>query len=406
MTAASPPPFVELAARLARYPADHYPIQHATASFHLGCALTEAGRFAEAERALAVAAELFGPDRVERAKAVNARGAALRAAGAPGAAADYFQQAAAGFAAAGLPLERGAALFNLGLVRRELGADAIDCFRQARTLLDADRVPGPAAAAARELGAALLTAGDAEAAARVLADAGALAECGRDLAGLGASLNTLGLARLAQGAPREAVEAFLGAAGAHPRSVRPEGHAMAVANLALAYERSGEPVRARFAARQALGVPGAPAPVRSTADAVLQRLGRGPGDLLDVLDLEPAEQWPQVVREELVRWSDAPPADRAAAVDAFVDGVVARPATAADLVATWLGGLLELPPASMTALVIATLRALRDRPADQVERVRSLVARGCARYHIPQMDRLTRTFEALAAEHGGPRSWR
>lgn len=408
MTAAEPPPIVELTARLARYPADRYPMQHATTSFQLGFALTQAGRFSEAERALAVAAELFGPDRLptEHAKAVNARGAALRAAGELSEAAECFELAAARFAAVDLPLERGAALFNLGLVRRELGADPVEHFRQARALLDADRVPAHAAAAAREIGAALLTAGDAAGATAALVEAVALAERARDLPGLGAALNTLGLAHLAQDSPAEAVEAFVGAAGAHPRSVRPDGYAMAKANLALGYERCDDPVRARLAARQALGVSAVPTAVCSTASGVLERLGPGPGELLDVLDSEPAEQWPLLTREELVRWSEAWPEDQAMEVDAFVTGVLARSGAAAELVATWLGGLLELPPESMETLVGATLHALRGRPVDEIERFRSLVARGCARFYLPQMDRLTSLFEKQAAIHGGPLSWR
>jgi len=408
VSASVPSPLVELTARLARYPADRYPIQHATASFQLGAALTEAGRFDDAERALAVAAALFGPDRLpaEHAKALNARGAALRAAGRFDEAAGCFRDAAAGFETVGLPLERGAALFNLGLVRRELGQDPADCFRQARQLFDADRVPGPAAAAARELGATLLTAGDPEQARLVLGEAVALAERARDLPCLGAALNTLGLAHLAQHRPSEAVEAFTGAVGAHPRTVRPDAHAMAKANLALAYERAEQPVWARLAARQALGVSAVPAAVLSTAAGVLQRLGPGPGELLDVLDLEPPQRWPLLVGEELVRWSEAWPEDQAMEAEAFVDGVLARSPAAAELVATWLGGLLELPPESMTTLIAAAVAALHGRPVEQVERFRSLVARGCARFHIPQMDRLTRTFEQLAAIQGGPPSWR
>ncbi|TQM11096.1 tetratricopeptide repeat protein [Pseudonocardia kunmingensis] len=258
MNAPVPPPLIELRARLARYPADRYPIQHATASFHLGFALTEAGRFIDAERALAVAAELFDPDRMpaEHAKALNARGAALRAAGLPDAAAGCFQRASAAFAALGQPLEHGAALFNLGLARRDLGEDPIEDFRRAQEQLDPDRVPAHASAAARELGAALLTAGRSAEAAPVLAEAIALADRGGDLAGLGAAANTLGLVHLALGATAEAIEVLHSAVGAHPRTVRPDGHAMAKANLALAHERAGDTVRARLAARQALGFPG------------------------------------------------------------------------------------------------------------------------------------------------------
>lgn len=408
MTAPVPPPFVELTAQLARYPADRYPIQHATASFRLGFVLTAAGRYAEAERALAVAAELFGPDRLptEHAKALNARGAALRAAGRPAEAAACFRTAAAGFGALNLPLERGAALFNLGLVCRELDEDPLDCFRRARELLDAERVPAQAAAAARELGAALLTAGHAGDATAVLTEAMGLADRAGDLAGLGAAANTLGLAHLGQGRAAEAVAALRSAVGAHPRTVRPEGHAMAKANLALAHEKAGDVARARLAAQQALGVPGVPEVVCRTAAGVLARLGDERGVLLDVMDTEPADQRSATVREELLRWSDAWPEDRSAEAEAFVAGVLDRPVAAAELVATWLGALLEMPPQAMTTLVTDVMLALRGHGPTDIERFRALVARGCARFHFPQMNRLTQIFEELAAKHGGPVSWR
>jgi tetratricopeptide (TPR) repeat protein len=407
MSAPESTPLVELTARLARFPADRYPVQHATASFQLGFALTAAGRFAEAERALAVAAELFGPDRpTEHAKALNARGAALRSVGSFTAAAACFTEAAAVFAEAARPLERGAALFNLGLVRRELGEDPEEALAQARGLLAPDRVPGHAAAAARELGAALLTGDRAGEAVAVLEEAVALAERAGDLPGLGAASNTLGLAHLAVGHPEAAIAALRDAVGAHPRSVRPEGLAMAKANLALAHERIGDHPRARFAARQALGVPGVADAVRATAAGVLARLGTGPGRLVDLLAAEPGEQWPVLVREELFRWADAEPADQLIEADELVAGVLARPAEAAELVASWLGGVLELPPDAMHTLVAHVLRALQRRGPEDVERFRSLVSRGCARFHVPQMERLTRLFEELAAEHGGPASWR
>lgn len=407
-TAPVPPPLIELTARLARYPADRYPVQHATARFHLGSALTEVGRFDEAERELAVAAELFGPERMptEHAKALNARGAALRAAGRPTEAIGCFVQAADAFAALERPLEQGAAWFNLGLTRREVGEDPVEVFGRARELLDPQRVPAYAAAAARELGAALFAAGRGAEASPILVEAVALAERGGDLAGLGAAANTLGLVHLAQDRAKEAVEILRTAASAHPRTVRPEGHAMAKANLALAHEQDGDAVRARLAARQALGVPGVPEPVLTVAAGVLARLGAEPGGLLDVLDDEPADAWPALVREELLRQADARPEERAVDAQAFVAGVLDRPRTGAELVATWLGGLLELPPAVMHALATEAVVALGAQDADRMERFRSWVARGCARFHLPQMDRLTGLFEEIAARAGGPPSWR
>src|SRR5215218_4659214 len=73
----------QLRERRDRYPPGRYPVQHATAQFHLGAALTNAGRLEEARAALDVAVELF--DRMEmgeeHGKALNALGAVLRMAG-------------------------------------------------------------------------------------------------------------------------------------------------------------------------------------------------------------------------------------------------------------------------------------------------------------------------------------
>ncbi len=45
--------------RARSYPAERYPVQHATAQFHLGVTLTQAGRLEEARRVLAIAVDLF-----------------------------------------------------------------------------------------------------------------------------------------------------------------------------------------------------------------------------------------------------------------------------------------------------------------------------------------------------------
>src|SRR5919204_479381 len=145
----------ELEDRLARYPAERYTVQHATAQFHLGVELTNAGRAEEAVRALERAVALFDSDglRTERAKARNALGAALRLAGRLDEASDAFRAAAADLEGA----ERGAALYNLGLARRAAGdpASAHAAFEQARALLDSPAV-------VRELGVTLLEQGELE----------------------------------------------------------------------------------------------------------------------------------------------------------------------------------------------------------------------------------------------------
>ncbi len=384
----------ELEDRLARYDPERYPVQHATARFHLGLLLTDAGRIAEAVETLSAAAALFDPERlpVEHAKALNALGAALRLAGDAPAAANAFEQSAALFEAKGQAQERGAALFNLGLVRRENDpAEAAHCFRQARALLDG----AAAAAAARELGTTLLALGELGEAIRTLENALALAVDGNP-AGYGGTANALGLAQLAAGDAEAAAASFRAAVGAHPRGVRPEEFAMAKANLALAYEWAGSAARARLAARQALSVPEAPPPVERQARGVLGRLPAGADDLLEVLAEEPRERWGSIVREELARSLDATPDERRSDAAVWVD------APQAELVETWLGVLLELPPEAMEALVRATLEARAAREEETAVRFREQVSRGAARFHAPQLLRIEDTFRRIAGELGQP----
>lgn len=391
----------ELKERLAHYPVDRYPMQHATACFHLGVALTNAGRPGDAEPVLAAAMRLFGSAELgtEQAKAANALGAARRMAGRPAEAAHCFRLAAEAFAAGGCAREQGAALFNLGLVTGDLGADPLELFEQARALLPARELPAYAAAVARETGAARLARGEVEAARAALQEARELAGTAADLSGFGAASNLLGLVHLAAGRFAEAVAAFRDACGAHPRSVRPAEFAMAKANLALAYEHTGDTPRARLAAGQALAVTAAPVPVHDQATAVLDRIGRPLGALLDVLDVEPAERWPVVLREELLVWAEAPEGGSASAARAWVAGVLARPRAGPELVAAWLGAVLELPPEAMATAVDVLLGS------EDVELLRPLVSRAMARFPIPQWQRLAATFDRLAAEHRLAGSW-
>lgn len=395
----------ELEERIARHPVDRYPVQHATAQFHLGTALTSAGRLGDAETALATAVQLFDPERlpVEHAKALNALGAVLRLAGRAREAADVFERAATVFAEAGRPLEQGAALFNLGLVRREAGKSPAAAFTRARGLLDPTRVPAQAAAAARELGTALLTAGELDEAADVLEHALALAERIGDPAEAGAAANALGLAQLAAGRTSKAIASFRRASVSHPRTIRPHEYAMVKANLALAHERATDEARARLAARQAAGVPGAPRAAMTQAAEVLDRLGRGPGtdDLLAVLDSEPCERRPALVREELLRWADAQRAEQEAEARAWIAGQLGRGETGPELAEAWLAGLLELPPGEMEALIASTLRALGSFGTGERERFRSQTTSAMSRFHAPQLIRLRDTFVRLAAELDG-----
>jgi tetratricopeptide (TPR) repeat protein len=403
------PALEELEERLARYPPDRYPIQHATAQFHLGLALTNLGELEGAETALVTAARLFDPERlrVEHAKALNALGATIRLAGRPEEAAEAFRRAAESFAAAAQPLEQGAASFNLGLVRRELGEleAAIEALEQARGLLNPDRVPERAASAARELGATLLSAGALDPAIEALEDAVAFADRAGDYVERGAATNVLGLARLAKGEATQAIEDFRQAAVSHPRSVRPHDFAMAKANVALAYERAGDAARARLAALQALGVPGSPKPVADQAAGVLERIGPACDDLFVVLDDELRDRWLSIVREEIVRWTDASPDERRREAAAWIHGQLAREGTAEDLAAAWLGALLELPPPKMESIIRSALEALGEQGRVFRDRFRSQVVSAMARFHPPQWIRLKDTFNRIAGELGQEPDW-
>ncbi|MDP8969870.1 MAG: tetratricopeptide repeat protein [Actinomycetota bacterium] len=399
----------DLRQRLRRYGPDRYPIQHATAQFHLGVALLSAGQADEAAAALRAAAAIFDPDRlpVEHAKATNMLGAALRQLGELKEAAEAFQGAAKTFEAHSQEQEHAAALFNLGLVQRESGdaEAASECFRQAWTRFAEHRLPGQATSAARELGTTLLARGELDAAADTLAQATDLAAQVGDYAAVGSAANALGLAHLGLGRTQEALEAFRQAAVAHPRTVRPEGFAMAKANLAIAYEQDGDGPRARLAARQALAVGDAPEPVRVQASGVLERLGTQADDLLVVLDQEPADRWAPIVREEVVRWADEDPDQRRAALGAWVDGQVARPDRGADLAEAWLDVLLELPPEVFETMIRATLEVLPERDEATVDRFRSDVSRAMVRFHVPQWLRLKDTFNRIAGELDQEPSW-
>jgi tetratricopeptide (TPR) repeat protein len=393
----------ELRGRLERYPPDRYPVQHATAQFHLGLALTNAGCPVQAEAALAIAIRLFAPERlpVEHARTLNALGASLRMAGRGREAAEVLARAAAIFEEQGRALEQGAALFNLGLVRRESGDPALDAFRWARKLIDPGQAPAQAAAAAREHGTSLLAAGEVEEAIRALEEACRLADRAGSQAELGAAANGLGLAQLAAARAEEAIGAFGRAAACHPRSVRPQEYAMVKANLALAHEQAGDGPRARLAARQALAVRDAADAVTNQAAAVLSRLGAASDDLFSVLGVEPQERRLAIVREELARWADLPPAAQEHEAAAWIAAQLEHPA-ATDLAETWLGGLLELPPEAMERIVRATMKALGETAPDHLERFRSHVAAASARFHTPQLMRVTEMFARLAAEQRLP----
>lgn len=399
----------ELERRLDRYPAETYPVQHATAQFHLGVALTNEGRLEQAEVALASALRGFSPDglSVERAKVRNALGAMLRLAGRLDEAAESFEAAAESFEAAGLKPDQGAARYNLGLVRRELGdGPAADrAFERAAELLENARLRGQAGAALRELGTTRFLAGDFEAAREPLERGVWLAEQAHDEPGRGGAANILGLAHLSAGRSRQAIEAFLNALTAYPRSIRPEGYAMVKGNLALAHEQLEDAPRARLSARHALGIPAASGPVRTQAAALLDRLGDEPADVLRVLDTEPSERWEPIMREELARWVELDARERRTEAGAWIDGQLARPDATTDLAAAWIDALLELPPRHLEGLVTSLLEALAERHEEDRARVRHAFSRAMGRLHVPQLMRLRDIFNQVARQLDQEEEW-
>lgn len=399
----------ELRSRLLRYPIEQYPVQHAVSQFHLGVALLQSDRAQEALGALALARAGFADAglTLELAKAENMQGVALREVGDLPGAGRAFAAATADFAKLDQPLEEAAASYNLGLVLRLLGgsASAKAALARAGELFTAANLPIQGGAAARELGTLLLTEGRLDEAVTVLTDAMDKARSGGDAAGTGAAANTLGLAHLAAGARDEAVLAFRTAASTHPRSIRPAEHAMAKANLALAYETQ-DPERARLAAGQALAVRAAPAPVRAQAEAVLTRLpAYTGGELFAVLEDEAGDEWAVVLRDEVTRWVDCSPAARAEAAGHWVGGVLQRSGRGPEFMEGFLNALLELPPVAYERIIEAVVLASARESAEGADRFRAISRSAMARFPIPQWQRLAATFDRVAAANGTPASW-
>ena len=383
------------------------PHEHATARFQEGGALLQGGRAGEAAEVLEEAADLFAGLPHQQARARNLLGAALRMDGRLDGAAAAFEAALAGFEAEGQALEAAASAYNLGLVQAQTGdhGAARDSFEAARERFNGMGATVQAAAAGRELGAALLAIGEPERAVEVMRSAVDASAGAGDRVGQAAGANTLGLALLAGGRTAEAIEALRSATGAHPRGVRPGGYAMAKANLALAYEAHGDHPRARLAAAQAAGTPGADAPVRAQAEAVLDRLGRNEGDLAAVLDDEPPERWLAVTGEELARLVDADDGERRRSAAGWIQGQLDRPGQGPERAESWLGALLELPPPAMEQLIRTTLEALAAREEDDRQSFRSQTSQAMGRFNVPQWMRLQSFFSRAAEDLGLGGRW-
>lgn len=400
-----------LVGRLTQYPVGRYPVQHATAQFHLGSVLLRAGDATSALGALTTARDVFALAgmRAEHAKATLQLGVALRTAGRGQEAAAAFAHAARELGALELTAEQAAASYNLGLVHQDAGdlpaahADWVT----ARELFQIAGHPAQAAAAARDHGASLLTTGAVAAALMLLQQAVALAESAADELGVGATANALGLGYLATADHVSAVTALRRALAAFPRATRPADYAMVKANLALAHELAGDVERARLAAGQALAVRGAALPVRAQARELLDRLpGRPEQDLMGVLDTEEREQWVPVLREEMLRWLELPGEQTAASVSGFLAGLLSRPGASYDLAQAFLEVLLELPPAPYGVLVAAVVASCAGQPEPTAERQRAVLGSAMARFALPQWQRLAAALNAAALSAGQPDAWR
>ncbi len=405
------PPGEDLSARLARFPVARYPVQHATTQFHLGTMRLAAGDVPAALEALTVSRDVFARVgmRLEHAKATNMLGVALRSAGRRAEARAAFEQAVAEFAGVDSGAESAAAAYNLGLVCADLGdrTSARAAWERARALFLVAGHAARAGAATREWGAALLADGQVDEAQRLLAEAVELADQGGDTDGYGAAANVLGLAHLAAGRPHDAVEVLRRALGAFPRGTRPGENAMAKANLALAHEQVGDGARARLAARQALALAAASAPVRAQAHEVLTRIpGRADADLLTVLDDEVPERWPFVLREELLRLLDSPPGELIAVVRGVLDRILHRPASSYALAQALLQVVLELPPQPYAQVLDAVVAGCAGRPEEETERLRGVLGSAMARFAIPQWQRLAASLNAGSARAGMAATWR
>lgn len=399
----------ELRSQLGRYPPDRYPVQHATAAFHLGTLHLQRERVSQALEVLQVAQEVFGRVgmRLEQAKAALMGGVALRTAGQPASARAVLAGAMHAFAELGQDAEEAAASYNLGLVlgEQDQGEAARQALARARDLFLHTGHPVQAGSAARELGTSLLTAGDPEAARPLLAEALELAARGGDGAGAGSAANVLGLAHLAIGEVDDAVGAFRDAVGMHPRSVRPGEHAMAKANLALALGRSGDTARARLAALQARATPGADVPVVAQCERLLAELPDTGDGVFFVLEREPPERWQPVVRDEVLRWIDSDDAVREREARGWVQGTLSRPGAAPALGEALLGVLLELPPPAYLCVVGCLVRATGQRTQPDADRFRAVIRSAMARFPLPQFQRMAGTFDQAAADAGEPAQW-
>lgn len=250
--------------QLANTPRAARPHEHGALSYRLGLAYAESPHGDQADnlrKALAcyeVTAAVFDPryDPVEHGRALNAAGAAQRALGRTGKAAELFEKAAALFEDRDREGERAAALNNLGLARSERGEldAALAAFAEAASLFDQDTAEGRRGRAATlhnrgQAHAAAGTVAGLEAALVDYAEARSSVDTEEAPYHRGLIDHSAGIAATALAAQRpedrrrllsDAIMAFEGALGLFTRAAFPYQHALATHNLGRALAATGD----------------------------------------------------------------------------------------------------------------------------------------------------------------------
>ncbi len=383
---------------LGRFPRDRYPVKHASIQRQIGLVLASNGDLGDAEATFRLALEIYDEDLpVERGDTLNALGAVLRDSGHLEEAAEAFREAISLLMHPKQAAESGIAHYNLGLVLRELGneSEASAAFKRAVVSLKPQSHPSELGAVLRELGSTLLTGGKVEEALSVLERSLDLAADGGDRAGLGASANLLGLAKLALGDGEGATESFAESASANALTLRADGHAMAKANLALAYEATGHLDRARLSAQQALSVDAAPPMVTQQAQTILERLGFD-YDLHVVLDDEPNAGWGGILRDEIRHWARLDKARRRELAISWIAGQTSRPESAVERLEALFNAMLELSLESFDLVADALVEAAISLGEEASAEFHARSSRAAAYFRVPQMTRIEAALRPIA----------